>query len=197
MVTIKNTIRNIVALTTLCFSGMAHAAGNTYLVVEFGQIKINEQVANVEGINNSANRIRVGAQKKYVNWNFSGGLGGFLYSDRQGFSQNVVDQFGNQSTASSSSSATNVYFDVGYSYALSSEFLVNLQTGYEHVASSSRKIANCQSCSKVTINVKAGTYIAPRIAYQLGRALKLSLVYRQFLSGDIKSDLAFNMAWRF
>ncbi len=192
-------LKNTIAVTTICFSSITviNANEQSYFAVELGQVKFDEAVANKEGINTTANTFRFSMEKKYTVWTVAGGIAGFLYGDNENFKQSVVDQFGNQSTASSSSSSINIFVEGGYSYAITDAVSVDALAGHEHLISSSRSISNCSTCSSSDINVTGGFYLNPRVSYQWDNGLKMSLVYRQYLSGDIENAFGLNGAWKF
>lgn len=198
---VNKVIKNLTAVSILCLSGVttAFADGNekTVMAFELGQVKFNEATARQEGIKNSATFIRLAAEKQSGIWLFGGGFAGFFYSDNESFKQNVVDQFGNRTTAKSTSNSTNLFAEAGLTYAISNKLSSDILLGYELMMSSSRSIDKCSNCTTDKIKVKAGSYISPRLAYEWDNVFKLSLVYRSFLSGDVKSALGLNAAFYF
>jgi len=199
---IKKTIKIITSgllIGSIFISNFAAAKPVTRksFVMELGQVTFDAQTAKTEGVEDSANffRFAYGQQKKSVVYSL--GFSGFMYKDNESFKQDVVDQSGNQSTADTSTGTFNAYAEGGYILKMHNSFNADLLAGYEQVLQSSRSIPNCTNCSSEDIKIKAGVYVSSRLGYEWNNGFKMSLSYRQYISGDVENALALNSIWHF
>lgn len=153
-----------------------------------GNASFTETSAVDNYIDDSALSIRLGYEYRTGDYLFGAGFSGFIYDDSASFSQTVIDQYGNISTADSSSDAINLYIEGGYEYPLNEYFYAGFLGGYEQVLSSSRAISNCSDCASSDINIDAGFYINPRLTVILD-SFYFSLGYQHYLNGDVENNI--------
>ncbi|ABD80297.1 outer membrane beta-barrel protein [Saccharophagus degradans] len=154
-----------------------------------GRISLDDAVQQ-EGIDTSATSWRFGGERQTNNWLFGGGISGFLYSDNNSFSQDVENSWGSDSTADSSATAFNFYFEGGYVHPLNQNVDVALLAGIELVLSSTRGIGNCTNCYEEDIDVSSGFYIQPRITYTFENNWFMGASYNLYQGGDVNSGLS-------
>lgn len=157
-----------------------------------GRISLDEAVQN-EGIDTSAMSWRIGGERQINRWLFGGGISGFLYSDNASFSQDVENGWGSDSTADSSATAINLYFEGGYAHPLNENVDLALLAGMELVMSSTRGIGNCTNCYEEDIDVSSGFYIQPRITYTFENNWFMGASYNLYQGGDVKNGLSFTV----
>lgn len=160
-----------------------------------GFMNFDSVVAEQEGIEDSSFYLNIGyeGQKGALAYGF--GMSGLVLSDNDSFTQRVVDNFGNSSTASSSADAFGFYGEVGYNYEFESgdksfEILAGLET-----INASRGITNCSNCFSEDIDISSGLYLKPRFRFYSDTDFVFSIDYLQYLSGDIENGFSLNFSW--
>lgn len=165
------------------------------VIFSFGKINLDQAVADGEFIEPSASYIQLGFEIRRQRWLYGAGLSGYFYDDNARFSQQVVDQFGDESTAKSTADAFNLYGLGGYSLPLGRAMYLQGLGGYEIVMQSSRAIANCQDCAEEDIEVKSGAFFMPRFLFAFDR-WNFSLSYNVYLSGDVEDGVLASVGFK-
>lgn len=154
-----------------------------------GTVSIDEKVAYMEGIGDSATYWKFGWEQRNIDWIWGVGISGYLYDDKYEFSQQTQDNFGNKKDSESSATAFNAYLEGGYRYIVNQNFDVALLAGYEAVLSSDRGIGLCTNCYSEDIDVSAGLYAQPRMTYTWDNGWYGALGYNAYFGGDVSNAL--------
>ncbi|MGD8569563.1 MAG: porin family protein [Gammaproteobacteria bacterium] len=162
-----------------------------------GQVNVDSTIATQERVEDTATYLRFAWEGQTNAMLYAVGISGFLYSDNDQFSQRVVDNFGNRSTAESDASAFSLYGETGMSYRIGTSASADLLGGYEFVIDSSRSIPNCSGCASEDIDIAAGAFVAPRLSFQTSDRFKLSFSYFQYLTGDINNAFSLNIGYSY
>lgn len=195
-------------LILACLALFQHAYAqdeNTYVVdrtnafyFALGRIAIDDEVAFLEGIEDTATYFRLGWEGQSDAWLYGAGLSGYLYSDNEGFSVLVEEEFsGDVSTAGSDANAFNFYAEGGYSHDLSAFAFVDFIGGMEIVLISERSVSNCSNCPSQDIDVGSGLFVAPRLRLMAGNGFTFAISYTQYLTGDTENAFAANFGWTY
>lgn len=155
-----------------------------------GRASIDSEKASQQGVEDSALYIRLGVEMQRSHWLYDFGLSGLIYDDNAEFRQTVRDQFGNISTADSTAQAFDLFGEAGYRYLLSPNSSMDFFAGYEQMLTSGRSISNCSNCYDEDINIDSGLYVMPRLQFETETGFTFTLLYRQYLSGDLASAIA-------
>lgn len=160
-----------------------------------GSASLDSQAAAEEGIEDSALYIRLGVEFQRSHILYGVGLSGLFYDDNAEFSQTVEDLFGDVSTEDSTAEAFDLFGEVGYRYMLSAGSYMDFFGGYEHVLSSERSISNCSNCFEEDIDIESGVYLMPRYQYETEGGYLFTLLYRQYVSGDMENAIALTIGF--
>ena len=168
------------------------------MYLEGGEITINSATALKEGVEDTATYFLF-AMESFTKkpWIFGGGLSFIQYSDNKGFSQPVVDQNGQSSTASSNAGAVSIFGNLGVGATYWNAVSTDLLIGYEFTVESDRTISNCTDCATVDIDINMGAYINPRLRFHASNGFTIALAYRQYLTGDIENSVDLLLGWAF
>ncbi len=194
------------ALSSLSLFQSAYAQDEETSVVDktnafyfaLGRIGIDDEVAFMEGIEDTATYFRFGWEGQSDAWLYGAGLSGYLYSDNEGFSVLVEEEWSNDvSTAGSDANAFNFYAEGGYSHDLSEFAFIDILGGVEMVLISERSVSNCSNCPSEDIDVGSGFFVAPRLRLMAANGFTFAVTYTQYLTGDTESAFAANFGWTY
>ncbi|TQV74732.1 porin family protein [Aliikangiella marina] len=160
-----------------------------------GQMNFDSAVAEQQGIKDSSFYLNLGYEGHKGALAYGFGMSGLILSDDNSFTQRVVDNFGNTSTASSSADAFGFYGELGYSMDFESGGKsFDILAGLEAI-NASRGISNCSNCFSEDIDLSSGLYIKPRFRFYAESGFVFSFDYHQYLSGDIENGFSLNFSW--
>ncbi len=164
---------------------------SSYWYLSLGQASIDTKIATQQGVKNSSTYIRLGWEGQNKKFVYGAGMSGFLYSDREKFSQTVRENIGgNVRSASSSADAFNLYGEAGYNHWFTNHINLGILGGYEWVLQSERGIANCTDCRSEDIDISSGLYLYPRLMFRTGKGFGLTLGYHHYLTGDVRNAIS-------
>ncbi len=161
-----------------------------------GRANFDSDIAEQERIEDSSTFLRAMWEGQKGQLVYGAGVGMYLYSDNEGFTQWVEDSFGNTDRAKSSASGFTAIGEVGYAKALNENIALEALGGVELMLSSERGIDNCSNCYEQDIDIDGGMYLMPRLRISSTGSFNFSISYQHFLSGDIESAIAANFSWR-
>lgn len=156
------------------------------LYIELGVASLDTDQAQNEGIENSANYLRLGGEARNNRLIYGFGLSLFFYDDNAAFTQQVQSSIGVNSTAKSTASGTAIYFESGYRAFNYRKVSFDVYGGYEFMVGSSRKINDCSDCATIDINIDSGLYAMPRLQY-FHDGFTFSTSYNYYFNGDVKN----------
>lgn len=155
-----------------------------------GQVSFDDATAYYEGIDNSATYWRFGWEQQLTNLVWGAGVSGYVYDDKESFSQRTRSSLsGDEQDSDSGAVAINGYIEGGYLYRVNENIKVSFMAGYEAVFSSDRSIGNCSDCYSEDIDVASGVYFQPRVTYQWENEWYVRLSTSSYLSGDVDSNV--------
>ncbi len=161
--------------------------------VGIGQVNFDQKTAFNEGVDSGATTLHVAYEGQDGHFIYNAGMGIIMYDDNNGFSQQVENNYGNRSTASSDATAISLFGELGYSFILKPQAAhFDLTAGVEQYFASERSISNCSNCYSEDIDLNAGFYIKPKIKFINANGFTFSISYQHFAAGDAENSFSLN-----
>lgn len=154
-----------------------------------GEAQIDKQTAFEERVGSSATYIQAGWQGQKNHLVFGAGLSIYMFNDKDSFSQDVENGWGDVSRESSSADGYGLYGELGYSWMIKPQTIhLDLMGGLEMIWAE-RSIANCSDCYSEDIDVDSGLYVKPSMKFIAENGFFFNIAYTQYLSADFNSRI--------
>ena len=167
---IKTLLASLLFVTTVAAANLAVAKSRfsyePQIISTFalGQGQFDSQHAEKNGYTEQG--LSVNLQLGYAVKFFRAGVGvhGIFPKDAQGYTNSVVDQFGEQSVKESSLSFTSLQLFAGTRFVVDPTLIVNADIGMMN-AVGGREITDCADCDKQTFESETAVFIKPSVDY--------------------------------
>lgn len=169
---------------------------SNFWYITLGKQTLDSDEAQKIGIEDSATVLNIGFEKHSSFFLLGGGIGTYFFEDEASFKARVSDQYGNESTKSSTISTLSGYIEGGLNYQLINEKLfIDGLAGYQYI-SSERRISNCSDCRTDDLGFNSDFYIKPRLRLHSNKLI-MALNYQKSFSSKLDSQISLSVGTEF
>jgi len=167
--------------------------------VAYEEVNINQQVADHELIDSSAQSITLDGEYFFdPHVSTAIGIGLLSYDDNNAFTQQTQSVWSNDvSNSSSTAQGVPMYLDVGYTQYSETSVPVyfTARGGFGVMLQSDRSIDNCSDCYSENIDVRDGAYALVGVGVNLFSSFNLGVYYRKYISGDLEDSVGLRLSF--
>ena len=169
---------------------------SNFWYITLGKVTLDSDEAQEIGIEDSATALNIGFEKHSSFYLLGGGIGTYFFEDESSFKVRVSDQYGNESTKSSTISTLSGYIEAGLNYQLINEkVFLDALAGYQYI-SSERRISNCSDCPKDDLGFNGDIYLKPRLRVHNNKLI-MALNYQKSFSNKLDSQISLSVGTEF